>query len=333
MSDVDFSVAEGEIVALIGESGSGKTTIALSLLGYTRAGCRIAGGTIRVGDIDVLALDEKGLAAIRGTKVAYVAQSAAAAFNPAHTIMEQVVESGLIHGVGSRAELEAKAIDLFRSLALPDPMQIGNRYPHQVSGGQLQRVMAAMALITDPVLVVFDEPTTALDVTTQIEVLRAFKTAVRERHVTAVYVSHDLAVVAQMADRIVVLSKGVIRETGTTAQVLDTPADSYTRTLMAAARPAAAASAAAPEPREPLLAVRGLVAGYGGIGATGLPRSAVLTGHRPGSQARHDTRRHWRIRLGQVDACARDRRAGAGRTRQVAVRRRGAAGDARTQDA
>jgi peptide/nickel transport system ATP-binding protein len=278
VSGVDFSVAEGEIVALIGESGSGKTTIALSLLGYTREGCRVAGGTIRVGDIDVLALDEKGLAAIRGTKVAYVAQSAAAAFNPAHTIMEQVVESGLIHGVGSRAELETKAIDLFRSLALPDPTQIGNRYPHQVSGGQLQRVMAAMALITDPVLVVFDEPTTALDVTTQIEVLRAFKTAVRERHVTAVYVSHDLAVVAQMADRIVVLSKGVIRETGTTVQVLDTPSDSYTRTLMAAARPVAAASAVAPEPREPLLAVRGLVAGYGGIGATGLPRSAVLTG-------------------------------------------------------
>ena len=106
--------------------------------------------------------------------------------------------------------------------------------------------MAAMALITDPVLVVFDEPTTALDVTTQIEVLRAFKTAVRERHVTAVYVSHDLAVVAQMADRIVVLSKGVIRETGTTVQILDTPADSYTRTLMAAARPVAAASELAP---------------------------------------------------------------------------------------
>lgn len=276
VADVSFTLAQGEVLALIGESGSGKTTIALALLGHARRGCRIAGGRVRVGDLEVLSLDARAKGAIRGTRIAYVAQSASASFNPAHTLMDQVVESALLHGTGTRAALEAKAIELFRSLALPDPEHIGARYPHQVSGGQLQRVMAAMALITDPQLVIFDEPTTALDVTTQIEVLRAFKTAVRERHATAVYVSHDLAVVAQMADRIVVLHKGRVRETGATAQVLEAPADEYTRTLMAASRPTVRDLAARADAGAPLLAVRGVTAGYGAPGADGLPRVPVL---------------------------------------------------------
>jgi peptide/nickel transport system ATP-binding protein len=208
VKDVSFSIPKGEVLALIGESGSGKTTIALALLGYARRGCRIAGGTIRIGDTRVLDLDAEGLYDLRGRKVSYIAQSAAAAFNPMKTIMDQVVEGAIIHGTASRAAAEAKAVELFRELALPNPGTIGARYPHQVSGGQLQRLMAAMALITEPALVVLDEPTTALDVTTQIEVLRAFKKVVRERGATAVYVSHDLAVVAQMADQILVLSDG-----------------------------------------------------------------------------------------------------------------------------
>ena len=148
---------------------------------------------------------------------------AAAAFNPMKTIMDQVVEGAVIHGTATRAAAEAKAVELFAALALPDPKGIGARYPHQVSGGQLQRLMAAMALITEPELVVLDEPTTALDVTTQIEVLRAFKKVVRERGATAVYVSHDLAVVAQMADQILVLSDGEMREIGATDDILLRP--------------------------------------------------------------------------------------------------------------
>lgn len=279
VKNVSFSIPRGEVLALIGESGSGKTTIALSLMGHARSGCRIDSGTIRIGDIDVLSLDRDQLPGIRGSKVAYIAQSAAASFNPSRTIMYQVTESALTHGLMSRADAERKAVELFRSLALPDPENIGNRYPHQVSGGQLQRLMAAMALITDPVLVILDEPTTALDVTTQIEVLRAFKKIVREYGATAVYVSHDLAVVAQMADRIVVLNRGEIRETGTTETIITAPTDSYTKELMAAASPAVhapAATANAVERAPPLLEVRNLAAGYGKPDKNGVPSTLVL---------------------------------------------------------
>ena len=279
--DIDFTVARGEVLALIGESGSGKTTIALSLMGHARTGCRIAGGSIRVGDADVRSLSPNALASLRGRKVAYIAQSAAAAFNPARTILDQVIESALIHRTMSKAAAQAKAVELFRALALPDPERIGKRYPHQVSGGQLQRLLAAMALITDPELVILDEPTTALDVTTQIDVLQAFKRVVKELGTTAVYVSHDLAVVAQMADRIVVLSDGEIREVGSTAQILTTPEHAYTQSLIAAvmptprgARPEGRATAGADE--RPLLEVKRLVAGYGKTDAKGYPAARIL---------------------------------------------------------
>src|SRR5450830_41112 len=286
VKDVDFSIARGEVLALIGESGSGKTTIALSLMGYARAGCHIAGGRIRIGQREVLSMDQAALEGMRGCDVAYIAQSAASAFNPARTLMEQVIESALNHKTMSRAAAQAKAIGLFRALALPDPEHIGARYPHQVSGGQLQRAMAAMALITDPELVILDEPTTALDVTTQIEVLRAFKNVVKEIGTTAVYVSHDLAVVAQMADRIIVLRDGSVREVGATAQILTAPVNAYTQSLLAAAVPAMSlptvpVSSHAQETvqaaqQEPLLRIRGLIAGYGSPDSKGLPGVRIL---------------------------------------------------------
>lgn len=269
---VSLTIAEGEIVALIGESGSGKTTIALTLMGHARPGCRISGGTVSVAGKNLVALTEKQRARIRGTEVAYVPQSAAAAFNPAATIMDQVIEVTRIHGLMSPDDARIHAVELFRALSLPEPETIGSRYPHQVSGGQLQRLAAAMALIGDPKLVIFDEPTTALDVTTQIEVLRAFKAVMKKGGIAGVYVSHDLAVVAQIADRIVVLKGGETQETGTTEEILSAAKHPYTQELLAAFEPKARGPV---DPSEalpvPLLRIDDLVAGYGQRQSDGLP--------------------------------------------------------------
>lgn len=271
---LSFTIRPGEVLALIGESGSGKTTTALALMGHARRGCHISSGSVRIGETDVLSLGAGALRALRGRTVSYIAQSAAASFDPSRSIMDQVVEPTRIHGTMSRAEAEAKAVQLFRELALPNPETIGQRYPHQVSGGQLQRLMAAMALITDPDLVILDEPTTALDVTTQIEVLRAFRRVVRERRATAVYVSHDLAVVAQMADHILVLRNGQAQEVNTTERILSHPAHEYTQSLLAAARPAPLASDL--KKGELLLEVKELSAGYGALNAQGKPSALIL---------------------------------------------------------
>lgn len=276
VKDVSFRIEPGEVLALIGESGSGKTTIGLALMGYARRGCRIAGGSVRIGETEVLGLSEAERRQLRGRRVSYIAQSAAASFNPSRTIMDQVVETAHIHSLMPRSTAEKKAVQLFRELALPHPETIGQRYPHQVSGGQLQRLMAAMALMSDPDLVVFDEPTTALDVTTQIEVLHAFRRVVRERRTTAVYVTHDLAVVAQMADRILVLRDGAQREIGATTQIISQPQDDYTRSLIAAANPKERSGESIAEGAAPLLEVRQLVAGYGPLDKHGKPAVPVL---------------------------------------------------------
>ncbi len=270
---VSFDVSEGEVVALIGESGSGKTTIALTLMGHTRPGCTITGGEVWLDGQDLVQLTESQRQHLRGTDVAYVPQSAAAAFNPSQRLIDQVVEVSQIHRLMPRAAARARAVELFRALALPHPETIGERYPHQVSGGQLQRLAAAMALIGDPKLMIFDEPTTALDVTTQIEVLRAFKSVMKQGGMAGVYVSHDLAVVAQVADRIVVLKDGEIQEVGTTDDIIHRPQHPYTRELIAAFEPVSHAAAAAPQdaPEHPVLEVRNVIAGYGRSDSSGRP--------------------------------------------------------------
>jgi peptide/nickel transport system ATP-binding protein len=267
-----LDIAKGEIVALIGESGSGKTTMALTLMGYARPGCRISGGTVLVGGRDLLVLPERERARLRGTEVAYIPQSAAAAFNPSAKIMDQVIEVTRIHRLMAPDKARERAVALFKALSLPSPETIGGRFPHQVSGGQLQRLSAAMALIGDPKLVIFDEPTTALDVTTQIEVLRAFKSVMRSSGMAGVYVSHDLAVVAQIADRIVVLKDGEVKETGTTAEILYAAKHPYTKELLAAFEPKPRDRRAGREPEpKPLLEIENLTAGFGPIQANGLP--------------------------------------------------------------
>ncbi len=275
---VSLDIAPGEILALIGESGSGKTTIALTLLGHARTGCRISGGSVVVDGKDMAKLSERELASVRGTEVAYVPQSAAAAFNPAIRIIDQVIEVTNIHGLMSPTEARHKAINLFRALSLPDPDHIGERYPHQVSGGQLQRLAAAMAMIGDPKLIIFDEPTTALDVTTQIEVLKAFKSVMKAGGIAGVYVSHDLAVVAQIADRIMVLRGGEVQETGSTDDILSRATHPYTRELLAAFEPRPRDAAVAETKQAPLLDISNVIAGYGPMQADGLPLVRAVNG-------------------------------------------------------
>jgi peptide/nickel transport system ATP-binding protein len=228
---VDITLRRGEILGLIGESGAGKSTLGLAAMGYARAGCRITSGSIIFDGMDLMKKSAAEKRALRGTRIAYVAQSAAASFNPAHQLIEQTVEATVRRGIKPEAEAKADARKLYRDLQLPHPDSIGDRYPHQVSGGQLQRVMTAMAMSARPDLIIFDEPTTALDVTTQVEVLAAMRRIVEQFNTAAIYITHDLAVVAQMADIIKVLRYGVTIEDAETRKMLSRPEKEYTRSL------------------------------------------------------------------------------------------------------
>jgi len=277
---VSFDIHKGEVVALIGESGSGKTTISLASLAYTKPGLHFAGGQALLYGEDVLTMEPLRQREIRGSNVAYLAQSAAATFNPAITIGEQVTESAVLHGVLNQEEATKRAVELYHALELPDADRIGFRYPHQVSGGQLQRLMAAMALCGKPDLMVLDEPTTALDVTTQIEVLKAFKKVIREQNSAAIYVTHDLAVVAQVADHIVVLYSGEVMEQGPADQIINNPQHAYTKRLMEAVRPKPVAGMGSEVTGDhdraiDNIEVENMTAGYGGI-VDGEPKVTIL---------------------------------------------------------
>jgi peptide/nickel transport system ATP-binding protein len=234
--EVSAEARPGKVTALIGESGAGKTTVALVALGYSRPGTRIVQGHAYLGDVDILTLNREQRREIRGVRVAYVAQSASASLNPAIPLGEQVAEGLSVHGISTAESGHDRVLELFKLLDLPHPESIFQRYPHQVSGGQQQRVMIAMAMACMPEFLILDEPTTALDVTTQIEVLKAVKDVIREKGTGAIYVSHDLSVVAQVADQIVVLYGGKTVEIGQTEEMLENPRESYTRDLLEAVR-------------------------------------------------------------------------------------------------
>ena len=247
VDNVTVEIHPREVVALIGESGAGKTTVALAALGYARPGTQIVEGRVLLDDTDILKMSPAERRDMRGKDIAYVAQSAQASLNPAIPIGEQVSEGLVIHNIATGEEAKRRATELLTTLDLPDPPALVERFPHQASGGQQQRIMMAMAMSCGPKLLVLDEPTTALDVTTQIEVLKAIKDAIQDRHMAAIYVSHDLAVVAQVADRILVMNGGRVVEQGTADEILNNPQDDYTKLLLSAVRPPPDASAKAPD--------------------------------------------------------------------------------------
>ncbi|MGN6551339.1 MAG: ABC transporter ATP-binding protein [Pararhizobium sp.] len=260
VDNVSLTLEKGRVLGLIGESGAGKSTVGLSPMGYGRGGVRITGGEVVLNGRDILKGGKRTLRRLRGREVCYVAQSAAAAFNPAHRLMDQVIESALKHGTASKAEARRRAVALFGKLGLPSPETFGNRYPHQVSGGQLQRAMTAMALCSEPDLIIFDEPTTALDVTTQIDVLAAIKDAIRDTGVAALYITHDLAVVAQVSDEILVLRHGQKVEHGAVRQLVDAPREDYPKALVSVR---SIEHPEKPRSETPILSVKAVTAAYG----------------------------------------------------------------------
>lgn len=264
ISDVSLTVNRGEILGLVGESGSGKTTLGLSLLRHLKRATQITEGRVWVGERELASLNEQQVRNLRGRAVAYIPQSPASALNPALRLGTQLTEA--LHDDTSTSDQVAERVrEVLREVALPDDPAFLRRYPHQLSGGQQQRVAIAMAFVGRPDLIVLDEPTTGLDVTTQAHVLETIKAMTREYGTAGVYISHDMAVVADLADDIAVMYQGELVEHGRTEQVLSAPRHEYTRRLLMAVPLLRTSGHIEPAPRteEPLLRIFELSAGYG----------------------------------------------------------------------
>ncbi len=265
INGASLALKKGEVLGLIGESGAGKSTLGLAAMGFTRDGVRIKSGGVKFDGIDLVNASAAVKRGLLGKRIAYVAQSAAASFNPAHKLIDQHTEAPVQHSVSSKGESQSDGIELYRRLRLPNPDEIGFRYPHQVSGGQLQRAMTAMAMACRPDLIIFDEPTTALDVTTQIEVLASIRDIVEQFDTAAIYITHDLAVVAQMADRIKVLLKGDEVEESDTRSMLSNPQEEYTKSLWAVRSFERKQKPLAKEGATPVISVKNVTAAYGKV--------------------------------------------------------------------
>ena len=232
VSDVSFDINPGEVLGLVGESGSGKTTVGLALLGHARQGLRITGGSVNLGQENILDLGNDELRRLRGSRISYVPQDPASSLNPALRIGVQLQEVLQAHGMAGRRERDKRIAEMMREVALPVDPKYLRRYPHQLSGGQQQRIGLAMAFANRPRLIVLDEPTTGLDVTTQATVLSTVRELAAAHGVAALYVSHDLAVVAALAQRVAVMYAGRVVELGPADELFRAPAHPYTRRLV-----------------------------------------------------------------------------------------------------
>jgi ABC-type dipeptide/oligopeptide/nickel transport system ATPase component len=234
VDDVSFLIAEGETLGLVGESGSGKSVTAFAILRLLQPTGRITGGRVLFQGRDLLTLGEREMREVRGAGISLIFQEPMTALNPVMTVGSQIAEALTVHGKASRAEARARAVELLEAVRIPDAARRVRDYPHQLSGGMRQRVMIAIALACRPPLVIADEPTTALDVTIQAQVLDLLRDLKARFNLALLLITHDFGVIAEMADRVAVMYKGRLVEEGPVRQILRNPQHEYTRTLLAA---------------------------------------------------------------------------------------------------
>ncbi|MEN4918924.1 ABC transporter ATP-binding protein [Achromobacter spanius] len=273
LKDLSLTVNAGEIVCVVGESGSGKSLTAGTVLGLLPQGVRATGGQVLWEGQDLLKLAPEALRRLRGKRIGMIFQEPMTALNPLRTIGDQIAEVFRTHTRLSRAEIRRRTLDLLESVRIPDPAQATDAYPHELSGGQRQRAMIAMALALEPALLIADEPTTALDVTTQAQILHLIHDLQRRKGTAVLFITHDFGVVAEIADRVAVMQRGELVESGTADQVLEHPRHPYTRALIAAVPPLAPATARpALDPGAPaILTTQGLSKTYRKRGWFGRP--------------------------------------------------------------
>jgi peptide/nickel transport system ATP-binding protein len=233
VDDVSFEIRAGETLGLVGESGSGKSVTALSIMRLVQAPGRIAAGRMSFKGRDLLTLDERTMRSVRGAEIALIFQEPMTALNPVFRVGDQIAETLLVHGRATRREAKAQSVELLRAVRIPDAASRVNDYPHQLSGGMRQRVLIAMSLACQPSLVIADEPTTALDVTIQAEILDLLREMKSALNLSLLLITHDLGVIAGTADRVAVMYAGRIVETGPVRAIFREPAHPYTRGLLA----------------------------------------------------------------------------------------------------
>jgi oligopeptide/dipeptide ABC transporter ATP-binding protein len=233
VDDVSFFVRRGETLGLVGESGSGKSVTALSIVRLVAPPGRVASGRVMLEDVDLFSLDERAMQRVRGRRIGFVFQEPMVALDPVYTIGQQIAETLRVHGLARGAAARTRAIELLDAVRVPDPARRADEYPHQLSGGLRQRAMIALALCAEPSLLIADEPTTALDVTVQAEILDLLRDMRRTFNLSLLLITHDLGVVSEMADRVAVMYAGRIAEIGPARQVIDAPRHPYTRALLA----------------------------------------------------------------------------------------------------
>lgn len=234
VEDISFSMMEGEILGIVGESGSGKTQTALSVMGLLGEHARMPRGEILFQGRDILKMPKEELWSIRGKEIGIVFQEPMTSLNPVMTIGEQVEESMGIHSSYSAQERKARALAMMKNVELPNPELLYGKYPHQLSGGMRQRVMIAAALVMEPKLLIADEPTTALDVTIQAQILKLLQRINKEQGTAILFISHDLGVIRHLCSRVIVMNRGEAVEQGNVQDIFEHPSMEYTRKLLAA---------------------------------------------------------------------------------------------------